>query len=195
MNFHFTAGLPETECGYGSTLACTENLRAELPALLEERSIDSLLDAPCGDGNWMAHVAMPWVDYIGVDINRDHLAKAIQARRFAARTANFIELDILTEKLPSADIMVCRDFLQHLPNAMIRVLLGNFLASAIKWLLVTTHHNAVNEDITEPGMFRPLNLMRPPFAFPSPEAEIQDPPGGARSLALWHRDAVMQCAA
>lgn len=188
MTFHFTAGLPETECGYGSTLACTENLRAELPTLI--RDMSSLLDAPCGDGNWMAHVAMPWVDYIGCDISRDHLAKA-KARTFGTRTVTFIELDVLKAKLPMADIMVCRDFLQHLPNALVRTVLGNFLASGIQWLLATTHGNAMNDDIAEPGMFRPLNLMLVPFQFPRPEAEIQDPPGGARSLAMWHRNAVV----
>src|SRR3982750_719346 len=55
---------PETLSGDGSTLANTENVRSELPELLNKFGVRKLLDAPCGDFNWFRHVERPGVHYI-----------------------------------------------------------------------------------------------------------------------------------
>ena len=39
----------ESKSGTGSSLKSTENIRKELPLLLKEFKINSLLDIPCGD--------------------------------------------------------------------------------------------------------------------------------------------------
>src|SRR5689334_2969418 len=49
-------GDPESVSGRGSTLARTEVVRRKLPILLASVGAKSLLDAPCGDFNWMQHV-------------------------------------------------------------------------------------------------------------------------------------------
>lgn len=179
----FTSGLPETLCGAGSTLGETEHLRAQLPIVFAELDIRSLLDAPCGDFNWMARVDLTDIEYIGADINEDNLRGA---RRRADR--DFRLLDIVTGALPKTDAMLCRDFHQHLPNRMVFSALRNFLASGIKWLIATSHNNAANEDIAKAGMFRRVNLMAAPFGLSRwPAFTMADPPGSGHYLCVWSR--------
>jgi hypothetical protein len=121
LTWEFTGGLPETHCGYGSTLKATENLRLFLPGLLRMLNVRTLLDAPCGDFNWMRKVVLDDIAYIGMDVDEENLA---DAREWSA--ADFINRDVLTEPLPKADAWLCRDFLQHLPNAGVERALKQF---------------------------------------------------------------------
>src|SRR5690349_3774091 len=56
--------------GSGSDLVQTAAVRAQLPGLLSDFGIRTLVDAPCGDYHWMSAVAMPssLEMYIGIDI-------------------------------------------------------------------------------------------------------------------------------
>lgn len=190
----FTGGLPETACGAGSTLETTAHLRSKLPALLKSLSVRRLLDAPCGDFNWMAHTELSGLNYVGCDLHAEHLERAhVNAAAMVSgrpQTLTFVRRDIVWDWLPRADLMICRDFVQHLPHAVVDDVIHNFIASQIPWLLATSFDNAENEDIERPGQFRPLNLRAPPFAFPSPVAAIADPPGSGRILGLWHTDRI-----
>src|SRR6266704_119458 len=49
----------ESRSGHGSTVERTALIRYVLAALVEEFGIRSLLDAPCGDFNWMKEVPLP----------------------------------------------------------------------------------------------------------------------------------------
>jgi hypothetical protein len=183
----FVSGLPETACGKGSTLEGTRNIRAQLPALFAELGIKRLLDAPCGDFNWMARTDLSMVDYIGADYDAAHVAatrtRASSPREFAPRSKACLRLDIVNNRLPEADLMLCRDFLQHLPNGDVHKVLANFQAGGIRWLLATSYGNADNDDLHWAGGFRRLNLRAPPFGLPAPISKIDD--GAERVLALW----------
>ena len=48
----------ESVSGEGSNLVQTSTIRRELEKLLAELNIRALLDAPCGDFNWIRHVPM-----------------------------------------------------------------------------------------------------------------------------------------
>jgi len=61
----------ESASGTGSELKRTHHLRRELAALLRELNVCSLLDLPCGDFNWMQHVNLGEIQYIGADIVSD----------------------------------------------------------------------------------------------------------------------------
>lgn len=188
----FTGGLPETACGAGSRLASTMSVRGWLPGVLRSLAVRVLLDAPCGDCNWMARVDLAGIDYIGCDYDGEHLRMAwsrpSRPSGFAPRSKVYFERDIVSGALPNADVMLCRDFLQHLPNALVARVLRNFLDAQIPWLLATSHDNASNEEIATAGMFRPLNLTRAPFGLPPPRRHVEDEPGSGRILGLWHRD-------
>jgi hypothetical protein len=58
----------ESRSGHGSELGGTESLRQYLPELLRRLEVRTFLDAPCGDWNWMSHVDLAGVRYIGVDV-------------------------------------------------------------------------------------------------------------------------------
>jgi hypothetical protein len=126
----------ESPCGPGSSIKYTENLRLHLPLLVEKFNIKSILDAPCGDFNWMKLVVPALdVDYTGADIvsvlieNNNNLYKTDKVK--------FEVIDITRDKLPNADLMMCRDCLFHLSNDSIKLFLDNFLNSDIKYLLST----------------------------------------------------------
>src|ERR1700752_1788104 len=61
-------GDSESASGPGSSLERTAKLRSELPILLEEIGARTLLDAPCGDFNWMKNITLNLDQYIGVDV-------------------------------------------------------------------------------------------------------------------------------
>ncbi len=186
----FTGGLPETGCGAGSMFSNTVNVRERLPKLFEELGIRTVLDAPCGDFNWMSKTDLSGIEYIGVDYDELHCtwarARESDPSKFRPRKKTVVTLDMCRDPLPLADLMLCRDFLQHLPNAMVSVVLNKIRSSGIPWLLATSHGNKVNDNITSHGMFRPLNLTIAPFNLPSPKETIAD--GDDRFLSLWHRN-------
>jgi hypothetical protein len=190
LRMPFTGGLPETGCGAGSTFDNTQNVREQLPRLLSQLRVMKLLDAPCGDGNWMSRTDLYGIEYIGADYDQVHCAwtkaRESQPSKFRPHSKTVVKLDICRNALPPADLMLCRDFLQHLPNVDVSTVLNNFRASGIVWLLATSHDNEKNDDIPERGMFRPLNLTVAPFNFPAPQRSIPD--GDGRMLGLWRRN-------
>lgn len=188
----FTGGMPETACGAGSTFENTASVREHLPRLFSQLRVMKLLDAPCGDFNWMSKTDLYGIEYIGVDYDATHCAWArareSQPSKFRPHSKTIVTMDVCRDRLPSAgvDLMLCRDFLQHLPNSLAQDVLNSFKASGIPWLLTTSHDNAENVDITDAGMFRRLNLTVGPFSLPAPRQSIPD--GAGRILGLWHRD-------
>src|SRR5262245_48135293 len=62
----------ESVSGPGSTRARGADFRDELVALLDRWHVRSIVDAPCGDFNWMRDVlALRDLSYTGVDIVED----------------------------------------------------------------------------------------------------------------------------
>lgn len=184
----------ESASGTGSTLSYTKNLRNELPALVRRLSVSRILDAPCGDFHWMSAVLPELaVDYTGADIVRP-LVKSLN-RRFANATTRFVHIDLIRDRLPPADLMICRDCLFHLSFADTRAVLENFVAAEIPYLLTTTHRNEgkfLNKDIRT-GNFRLIDLFAPPYLLPSQTlARIDDwmAPEPERQMCLWTREQV-----
>jgi len=138
----------ETTCGPGSTLVATRNVRDWLPGVLHDLSVKSLLDAPCGDRNWIRLVDLPCA-YIGVDHEPSHVERA------GADGANVSMLDIRHDELPRCEAILARDFFQHLSMADAELALVNMRASGAKWL-ITTCHGQDGPDC-ETGGFRYIN--------------------------------------
>ena len=188
-------GCRESVSGWGSTLSYTENIRSQLPHAIRQLGIASLLDAPCGDYNWMREVvARTDVTYIGGDIVYP-LIESLSAR-FSTDRTSFIQLDITRQNLPKADMMLCRDCLFHFSECDILRFLENFANSQIPYLLTTTHKNHEefkNVDI-ETGGFRLLDLFSAPYLFSAdPILRIDDwvPPEPPREVCVWSRDQVL----
>ncbi len=179
---------PESLSGVGSTLANTRNIRRELPGLLKKLGVRSFLDAPCGDYNWFREIRREIeISYIGGDIVKPLIEK--NQNDFGGENTRFIQLDIVSDPLPSADLWMCRDCLIHLSFADIRAVLRQFFESEIEYLLTTVHTECdVNKDITT-GDFRLLNFEREPFLFPEPILFVDDSGENLpmRVMGLWRR--------
>jgi hypothetical protein len=184
-------GSCESRSGRGSTLAYTKPLRKSLARYLRKLKVEVLLDAPCGDFNWMRHVRLPdGVRYIGGDIVApliDELQRAHGNASYSFRT-----MDIVEDPLPLADLWICRDVLFHLSNADILWVFENFAASSIPHMLTTTYGFPKSNDDIRSGGFRFINLQLPPFGLPRPLSRTTDfvAPEPPRYLGLWSREQV-----
>jgi hypothetical protein len=177
-------GYQETVSGAGSTLSYTRTLRAALPSLLRELNVQILLDLPCGDFNWMSQVDLPVSHYIGADIV-GALVADMQAR-YGAPHREFRILDICSDPLPDADLLLCRDCFIHLAEDMVFRALSNIVRSNIKYVLMTTYPGGQNRAIRT-GDWHPINLQQAPYNLPAPLKVIEDwePPFDERHLGLW----------
>ena len=181
----------ESRSGAGSSLAYTENLRAQLPGLLADLGVRTMLDVPCGDFHWMSHVPLALDEYIGADIVPAMIRDNTQ--RHARADRRFMVLDIVRSVPPKVDLILCRDCLFHFPFALALKALQNFQASGSRYLLVTTFFDGVNENVAS-GYYYRINLQAPPFNFPTPIRSIQDSPDQpTRHLALWEFSALPDC--
>ena len=187
----------ESRSGDGSSLAATAGVRAGLPALLRQLDVRRLVDVPCGDFHWMAHVdlaAAGVIGYVGGDVVEAIVAANLARYETVSRT--FVQVDLTTGPLPlvsgaPADAVLCRDCLVHLSFANIARALDVVRAYGARYLITTTFlEHTVNRNVAD-GDWRMLNLEREPFNFSAPVAVLVegcDEEGGAyadKALAAW----------
>ena len=180
-------GVAESRSGAGSTLSETEALRTNLPALLRQLEVRSLLDLPCGDFHWMSRLDLTGIDYLGADIVAELVAQ--NQTEHGAPGRSFTRLDLLQDELPRRDAVLCRDCLVHLPNALVLQALRRIKASGATWLLATTFPaQAGNPDIPL-RLWRPVNLQAAPFHLPPPQMLLHEGNPDTRyadkSLGVW----------
>ena len=176
-------GDAESVSGSGSGSAATCVVRLELPNLFQRYGIRSVLDAPCGDFHWMKDVAKSLDSYVGVDIVPQLIERL--ASTYQTDTVSFICADIVTEPLPSADLVLCRDCFIHLPTRLIRASIRNFRATGARYIFLTSDRDAEPYHDIPLGSFRRINFTRPPFSFPNPICSLTEEETGGRQLCLW----------
>ena len=183
----------ETVSGPGSTLERTVKLRSELPILLEEIGARTLLDAPCGDFNWMKHTRLSLKQcldqYWGVDVVPELIAR--NQSLYGNDRTRFLLLDLTRDELPRVDVILCRDCFIHFSDRHIAAAIKNFKRSRSTYLLTNTYPDWRRNENIRTGDFRHLNLLLPPFNFPSPLRQIEEKSPEERTqffgktLALW----------
>lgn len=150
-----------------------------------------MIDAPCGDFHWMSQLNLGLHRYVGVDIVPELIE--LNRQKFGiADVREFRVMDLVGDRLPAADLILCRDCLVHLSLAEACAVIENCRASGAKFLLATTFPEcAANRDI-KIGQWRRLNLRIAPFNFPEPLERIgevyRDATGERRDdkwLGLW----------
>ena len=178
-------GADETVSGDGSTLEWAASLCDTLPRLLAELGAESLLDAGCGDFNWMKTVDLSGVRYIGIDVVEPLIKRNVEL--YSSQSRTFLTADITKDRLQSADVAFCRHCFIHLSNRQVCAALRNLKNSGAKYLLATTFPIVPNNADIWPGSFRPINLEIQPFNLPRPLRIFRDsiPTDRSSVLALW----------
>jgi mannosyltransferase OCH1-like enzyme len=185
----------ESLSGPGSCLAQTAEIRRLLPFLLADLNIRSLLDAPCGDFNWLKHVRLDLEEYIGGDIVPALVEQ--NQKQFADKQRRYLHLDITRDHLPQVDLILCRDCLVHFPLAEVTQALKNFKRSRSRYLLTTTFTGPRRNTEIATGEWRTLNLQLPPFNFPPPLRLVNEKCTEVngmysdKGLGLWRLDSLL----
>jgi hypothetical protein len=175
--------------GPGSDLQSTEDLRETLPLVLNLLGVRVLLDAGCGDFNWMKTIELS-CRYIGSDI----VPSVIETNQATYGNANrmFVCADIIRDALPAADAVICRELLFHLSYEQCFRALENLVASGARYYLLTSNRGYwLNFDIAT-GDWRELNLEAAPFRLPSPRLAVRDDfQMPDRFIGVWERDELL----
>jgi hypothetical protein len=156
----------ESDSGIGSEEFYTRTLREWLVGVIGEYEIRTVVDAGCGDFNWMRLVVQNVdINYFGFDIVESVIDSNIQ--NFSSEKNHFSVANICRDDLPNCDLLIVRDCLFHLSFADVNDFLKNIAKVDYKFILTTTHlvdHDFKNSDITS-GDFRHIDLFGDPFGF------------------------------
>ena len=179
----------ETFSGAGSNTINTAVIRDTLPAILREYGVRTVLDIPCGDFFWMKDIPLDAQKYIGADIVKDLIDS--NRKRFESPGKTFTVLDILSDTLPTVDLILCRDCLPHFSLDEIKRALAHVKKSRSRYVLTSTYTSRKENPDISTGNFRPLNLQAAPFNFPAPTTLFNehcvygDGIYSDKSLGLW----------
>lgn len=175
--------------GTGSNLTQTKEVSTIIPKVIRKHHVRFLLDAPCGDFFWMKNLLLNIDKYIGIDIVPEIIKN--NKKQFQTNKHKFYVKDIIQDKLPKSDLILCRDCLVHFSTRDIYKTIKNIKSSKSKYLLTTTFTKHNRNPNIPTGRWRPINLQTAPFYFPRPleiynekctelNGEFDD-----KSLALW----------
>jgi SAM-dependent methyltransferase len=107
-----------------------------IEAYAAEHSIRRVVDLGCGDFTVGSRIAALGVEYVGVDVVpaliRHHM------ERYATPKVRFVHLDIVADALPSGDLCLIRQVLQHLSNDQILHILPKL--AQYEHVLITEHY-------------------------------------------------------
>ena len=148
--------------GVGSHLKNVKNYMSFLEEFLQNNNIRSVVDAGCGD--WQFSKSINWsnVNYKGFDIVDSVVESNI--KNFSGKYVSFEIYNGNPDDLPSADLLIVKDVLQHLPHMDIHKFINNF--SKYKYCLITNcinpHGKTINLNINR-GDFTFLDLRLDPF--------------------------------
>lgn len=180
----------ESVSGPGSNATQVETVKSILHRVLEEYSISSMADIPCGDFGWMRDVDLGEVSYVGGDIVEDLIQ--LNRDQYGNRAnVSFEVIDLLLDPIPEVDLLFVRDCLVHLNHNQVQTALRRIANSSCQFLLTTSFvEHGTNIDI-HTGDWRPLNLEQPPFNLPKPLAVFNEKctenngKYADKSLVLW----------
>ncbi len=184
MKNHWNGKLSRS--GTGSEASQTTEVKIIIKRVIDEYKISTLLDIPCGDLNWIKDVDLSNITYYGSDIVEEIIRNN---KANIKENHHFMIADITSSKLPSVDLILCRDCLVHFSYDDIKKAVANLKLMQSKYILTTTFPSHNNYDIVT-GNWRPINLEAKPLNFPPPIAVFnekcsEDSRYHDKSLGLW----------
>lgn len=156
--------------GPGSTLEQTVKYRKFLQKFLADHQIKSVVDVGCGCWTFSKTIDWSGIDYRGFDVVEEVVKK--NNALYGSSTIHFEVGDGTKQHvLPPADLLICKEVLQHLPFKDVENFLKNL--NSYKYCLITNDISPYetitkNSDI-ERGGWRYLDLKEPPFCLEAQE--------------------------
>lgn len=138
-----------------------------LSELTKKADIRSIVDYGCGDWTMFAEYQFGNINYLGIDI----VDSVIEANRnqYSRPRVEFRPARPLADEKCSADLLLMKDVMLHLPNAQCIEFL-DYAKSRFRFGLfindMRSHEAGVNEEIGVGG-YRPINITKPPFDLPA----------------------------
>ena len=148
--------------GAGSKLENIKEYVDILQKYIDKPEVKTVLDLGCGDWQFSKFLDLSSVSYLGVDVVESVIES--NSTSYSASNIKFISRDITTYEVPKADLIICKDVLQHLCNKDVVTILVKIITSS-KFSLITNDfnpENTENKDIDN-GDYRCLDLTLSPF--------------------------------
>ncbi len=166
--------------GGGSSLGASKPYVQFLEKFLKSYQIKRVVDVGCGDWQFMRYVDLTGIDYTGIDAAQSVIAA--NERAFGTENIRFVHFDGDYGVVPKADLLLCKDVLQHLDTESVRSLIKS-LIPRFRYSLITNDvpkrsllgrlidrlkrknlldAYGLNKDI-DTGDYRLLDLRMPPF--------------------------------
>lgn len=152
--------------GIGSAPTHVASYLALLSNFMRDNGVRSVVDLGCGDWQFSRLIDWTGIDYRGFDVV-DRVVAENQVR-FGGDNVSFAKITSLDD-LPSADLVVCKDVLQHLPLLDVQEFLA-FFRSSYGFSFVTNDvfpDQWTNTDIPHGGA-RAIRLDLAPFSLIAP---------------------------
>jgi SAM-dependent methyltransferase len=154
----------EGTSGQGSQLENAKEYVAYLNGFLATHSCKSVVDIGCGNWELSKHINWDSIQYTGYDVVQKIISK--NTALYGSSNIHFICDDGIYGETPEADLLICKDLLEHLPNDMISDFL--YKLQDYKYCLIT--NDIKNDRINTPpngdcaiGGYRPVDLTVAPF--------------------------------
>lgn len=128
----------EPNSGSGSDDSVSAPFVDFVRTFIGEHDVTSVVDLGCGDYRVSGKLADLPIDYTGVDVVPELVARNTAA--FASDHVRFMCRDITKDALPPADLCIVRQVLQHLSNEQIARVLEQL--RPFRYAIVAEHHPA-----------------------------------------------------
>jgi len=151
--------------GSGRDLEEVKRVALLLALVFDKYGWKTLADIGCGDFTWMRTV-LHWLNieaYIGIDIVKE----IVDENKEKYKYVEFEVMDIVTDKLPLAQIALVKDVLPHLSYYYIDKAMKNICKVGYEYIILTGYFNKMNKNI-KTGSWRKINWTKAPFNLPEP---------------------------
>ncbi len=153
----------EGTSGLGSTVENTKEYVSFLEEFLHSHFIETVVDVGSGDWEFSKNVKWGNAKYVGYDVVKSIVER--NNKNYANDKITFVHADAVHTDLPKADLLICKEVLQHLPHKDIKDFLSQI--NKYKYCLIT---NDVDEDTQTSknneipaAHYRTLDITKPPF--------------------------------
>ena len=126
--------------GGGSTPKQSAPYIEILKDILKKYHVKSVADIGCGDWQFSRHINWAGISYVGYDVVKCLIE--MNQKQFGSDKIIFKQADFTKEDIQSADLLLCKEVLQHLTNSDVQYFIKNCLPKFRYSLIV----NEVNPD-------------------------------------------------